>query len=110
MSGIGRVAPQRKVFTATGAGDIIEIGDAAQRYALQVVGDPVPADAWTVDLEGSLDGKNFDTILTHTTGTGDGKLWFSGNQIFPALFVRANVRQLTLGSADKITVWILCTP
>ena len=110
MSDFARIAPQRQEFTTTGAGAIVELGDAARRYSLQVVGDTVSATAWSVDLEGSLDGVNFDTILTHTTGTGNGKIWFSGNQQFPALFMRAKVNSLTLGSAVKLIVWILGTP
>lgn len=110
MSDFARIAPQRQEFTATGVGAVVELGDAARRYSLQVIGDPVAATAWSVDLEGSLDGVHFDTILTHTTGTGDGKIWWSGNQQFPALFMRAKVNTLTLGSASKLIVWILGAP
>ena len=106
---IDRIAPQRQEFTATGEGSIIELGGACQNFALQVVGDPVAATAWGVDLEGSLDGVNFDTLLTHATGTGDGKIWFSGNQVYPVMFLRSKVTSLTLGSAAKIIVWIMGT-
>ena len=104
-----RIAPQRYEFTTTGAGRVIELGDAGGNYALQVIGDPVAATAWGVDIEGSLDGEHFGALLTHTTGTGNGQLWFNGNQVYPVLFIRPKVNTLTLGSAEKLIVWIVAT-
>lgn len=106
---IDRYAPQRQLFTEAGVGSVIELGGAAQNFALQVAGRDGAADAWGVDLEGSLDGIHYDTLLTHTTGTGDGKMWFSGNQVYPVLFVRPNVKSLTLGAAGALVVWVMAT-
>lgn len=102
-----RIVPQRQEFTATGAGTPIEIGDASRSYSLQVVCEPVTATSWSVDLEVSLDGVNFQAVLTHTTGSGDGGIETSGGVFAPCLFIRSNVKSLVLGSSLKIAVYIL---
>lgn len=74
-------------------------------YALQVTGQDVAASAWSVALEGSLDGLTYTEILRHVTGDGDGVVKVSTSPvIFPAFFIRARVISRTLGSAGKIRV------
>ena len=102
-------SPQVDSFVAIGIGNVYERADKNifKRYSIQVAGDAVAATAWSVDLEGSLNGVNFDTILTHTTGTGDGKVMYSGAEVYPAKYIRSNLASLTLGSATKLKVYIL---
>ena len=76
-------------------------------WTLQVVGNAVSATSWTVALEGSLDGINFNEILKHTTLTGDMQNLFSGTTLFLAMYYRINVIALVLGPATSITVSVL---
>ena len=95
-------------FTTTGIGSVIN--KTAKSFALQVKGTPAAADSWIVDLEGSLDGINFDAILTHSTGTGDGKIEFSGSMNFPVIAYRFNIRGFSPGAADSINVTVTGSP
>ena len=95
-------------FTSTGTSEIVHLG--SQHFAMQVSGDPVAADAWSVVLEGGLDGVNFNEILTHITGSGDGKLEFTGGIFMPVVYYRCRVLALTLGSATKINVSLVGAP
>ena len=106
-----RISPQRDAFTAAGSGTAIEVGAAVQNFSLQVVGDEVAATAWDVALEGSLDGVNFEPLLTHVSGTNsNGAIVFNGNQVYPVMFIRSKVNSVTLGSATRILVYILGMP
>lgn len=96
-------------FTSSGTGTIEGSSVAVKSYSIQVKGTGAAATAWDVDLEGSLDGVNFTQILNHTTTTGDGKILFSGSNIYPAYYIRPKVNSLTLGSASNIVVEILGT-
>lgn len=93
-------------FTATGKGTIVAVTDApTSQYAIQVKGVAVGATSWTVLLEGSLDGVNFTTILTHNAT--DGSTVVSGSTLSPYLYFRSNCTALSLGSATSINVTIL---
>ena len=94
-------------FTAIATGDAIETPSPVKSFAIQVVGVQVAATSWTVLLEGSLDGINFDTILTHTTTTGNAKIVWSGTNLFPSKFFRTRVTAVALGSAASIRVFTL---
>lgn len=76
-------------------------------HALQVVGQGAAATAWTVDLEVSLDGSTWSSVLAHVTATGDAVIVFGSG---PAPLVRVNVSALTLGGASAILVNVLSLP
>jgi hypothetical protein len=92
-------------FIAIGSGVITE--RETKYFSLQVVGNPVSATSWNVILEGSLDGVNFDTIMSHDTAIGNGKILFSGSVIFPILYYRCRIDALVLGPASEINVFIM---
>ena len=94
-------------FTAAGNGTILGLDYACKYYSIQVTGTGATPTAWSVVLEGSLEGTNFTTILTHTDTTGNGKVLFSGTTVYPSLYFRSRVVSLTLGSATNIIVKIL---
>ena len=92
----------------TGPSASVDISDSPMvTWTLQVVGVPVSASAWTVVLEGSVDGVNFSEILKHTTLTGDKQNLFSGTTLFLAKYYRINVTALTLGPATSISVSVI---
>jgi len=107
---IERISPQRDTYTSTGTGTAIEVGGAVQNFSLQVAGDEVAATAWSVNLEGSLDGIHFEPLLTHTESHGNGTVIFNGNQVYPVMFIRSKTTTLTLGSATRLIVHILGMP
>jgi len=99
---------QQSTFTAPGSSVTISSTRTLKNFAIQVSGVGSTPNNWEVVLEGSLDGLNFDTILTHDKGTvGDGKIMFNGNQVFPVRKIRARVISLDLGSATSIKVSII---
>lgn len=79
-------------------------------FSIQVV--PTGAvTSWNVVLEGSLNGVNFDTILTHTNvSPGSGKLVVSGTAQFPVLYFRSRCTALALGAGTDIVVNVLGVP
>ena len=79
----------------------------AELFGIQVKGTGAAPTTWNVVLEGSLDGTNFSTILTHTNVTGDGAVVWSGSLFSPSLFFRSRVSALNLGSATDIVVTII---
>jgi hypothetical protein len=81
-------------------------GGFFNRYAIQVKGEGAAATTWSVTLEGSLDGKNWTTLATHSAT--DGSTVFAIDK--PCLAVRATVGTLTLGSATAIDVYLLAAP
>ena len=94
-------------YTASGNGATLNAADAiASSYSIQVVGTGAAATAWNIVLEGSLDGTNFSTMLTHTETTGNGAVLFAGANLYPSLFFRSRCVSLTLGSATDIVVYI----
>lgn len=75
-------------------------------HTLQVKGTGAAPTAWSVTLEGSLDGTNWTTLMTHTAA--DGSSQFADS--LPVTYVRVNVVSLTLGGATDITVSFLSIP
>lgn len=95
-------------FSATGEGATLDMSLAPVNiYAIQVTvpsGTPV---SWTVNLEISLDGSTWETVLTHTKLLNS----FSINSLTgnprPANFMRFNVTALNKGSSPNITAYAL---
>lgn len=98
-TGITAPAAQTKVGSPGGA--------PFATYAISVKGTGAAPTSWTVLLEGSLDGVNWTTILTHNATDGS-ILWDTAGK--PTVFVRANVTALTLGPATDITVVVVAVP
>lgn len=91
-----------------GASAVIDVSvSPLVTWTLQVSGDPVAATAWTVALEGSVDGISFTEILRHTTAEGDRESIFSGTTLFLASYYRINVIALTLGGATALDVHVV---
>lgn len=109
--GGGRVnAFFEETVTATGAGSSIDVRQfGLQNFGIQIKGTGAAATSWSVRIEGSIDGNNFDTVLTHNTTVGDGKIVWTGASRFPCRYVRINTTELTLGSATNIKVFIFST-
>lgn len=80
-------------------------------YSIQVKGVGAAASAWNISIDGSLDGTNFYTILSHTnTGASDGAVvTSSASAAMPMLYIRAKINSVTLGSATGLTVKVLAT-
>lgn len=96
---------QSASYTTTGAGTTVDVHlFPFENFGVQVVGVGATPTSWTVNLEGSLDGTNFTTILTHDTEIGDKNVIWLGANRSPVLYFRVNVASLTLGSATSITV------
>lgn len=91
------------VFTTIGV-SAIRLAPA-KSFSMQVKGIGAIPQAWTVVLEGSLDGLFFTTLMQHTKTDGDGKIV---DLVPPTLvrFTRIRVASLNLGAASNIKVVI----
>lgn len=102
-------APQTRsdTYTATGAGTAIDATATGQKhFALQVT-ETGTVSAWTVTLEGSLDGTTYTTLLTHTkAGDGSG-VTITQPQPLPMRYFRSNCTALTLGGGTNVVARIL---
>lgn len=90
-----KIAEQAHQFSATGTHTVVDMSTGPMSsFGLQAkLGAAVTA--WTLLLEGTIDGTNWDTILTHTNVTpGDGKMiWTTVPK--PCKKVRLNLSSLT---------------
>src|SRR5688572_22784716 len=106
------VASRSDTFTGTGSGT--SFGVAAQgldKFSVQVKGTGAAPTSWTVNLQISLNGSQWTTILVHNNvDSVDGGMMVSGANRYPALFFRSNVSALVLGSATNIIVTICGRP
>ena len=76
-------------------------------FSIQVIAVGGVITAWTVNVQVSLDGTTFTTILSHGTADGDSVTKFTGASMYPARYFKANVTTLTLDTATGATVNIL---
>lgn len=105
---VPEISSRSDTYTAAANGTTVNISTHSRQYfAIQVKGTGAAATAWEVVLEGSLDGTNFTTILTHKNTTqADGEvLWLT----VPAmcLYFRSRCVSITLGGATNVIATIL---
>ena len=90
-------------FTTAGgaaAGDTTRLtASPCRSFALQVVSDGVTA--WTVLLQGSVDGTNWVTLATHAHTDGSGAILWTTDK--PVPYVRANVTTITGGTSLAVS-------
>lgn len=105
-------ASNQDTFTTTGNGALVDVSaQSMSRFGIQVKGTGATPTSWTVVLEGSLNGTDFSTLLTHTNITpGHGLILHSGAMVLPVLYFRARCSALSLGSATNIVVTIVGIP
>lgn len=105
-------ATRSDTYTTTANGTQVDVSTRPSRaFGLQVKGTGVAAASWTVVLEGSLDGTNYTTVLTHQSGTNsDGAVAWSSAVLTPCLYFRSRCTALSLGSATNIVATILGVP
>jgi hypothetical protein len=98
-------------FTASGVGATRDCSaQGMSRFALQTK-QTGTVNSWTIDLQVSLDGTNWVTLISHTkAGDGDGAIIYSGPNLYPALYFRANCSALSLGAGTNVVVTILGLP
>lgn len=93
-------------FTEAGDGEPINVTHRpAKDFAIQVKGTGNSATLWDVVIEGSLNGTQYQNIVSHTTSDGDGVVKWQTSR--PVIFFRGRVIALTLGLATNIKVNIL---
>lgn len=98
---------QVDTFTGTGTGTTIDVSKSPVN-SFTISATPTGAVvSWTVVLEGSIDGVNFTTILTHTNLVGANISVFSGSTLYPSLYFRTRCTALVLGLGTNIIVTTL---
>jgi hypothetical protein len=79
-------------------------GTPCRSFALQLTGTTGTATAWSVVLEGSLDGTTFTTIITHVSGTNANGATVVGLSNGPWLYLRTRLVSVTLSPATALVV------
>lgn len=103
-----KIAEALANFTAIAIGTVIDMSTGPmQNFAVQVDA-PVGVTAWTVLLEGTVNGTKWDTVLTHTNASpGDGKIvWTTAPK--PVKKVRLNCTAYT--GTGTLVAGLLGTP
>jgi hypothetical protein len=104
----GAFSTRSDTYTAAANGVTVDVTTTPTKfYSVQVKGTGAVATAWSIVLEGSLDGTNFDTILAHDENIGDGKIMFGSASPSPCRYFRSRCVSITLGGATNIVVTIL---
>lgn len=93
--------------TSNGAAYIPASAAPFATYGIAVKGVGGTLTSWTVTLDGSLDGANWTTLITHNATDGSTSWETTGK---PCLFIRVNVSALSLGTATSITVVVVAVP
>lgn len=97
---------QQDTYAATGTGTVVNCSNQPVKdFSIEVKGTGAAATSWTVALEGSNDGMNWTTIVSHSNTDGDGVTKALAN--FPVLYFRSHCTALSLGSATNIVVTTL---
>jgi hypothetical protein len=97
-----------ETYDATGTGAVTDVSQRPMRnFSVLVVGTDAAATAWTVIIDGSLDGTVYSEIMEHNTVIGDGENLYSGTTLFPCRYFRTRCTSLTLGAATDIVVTVL---
>lgn len=99
------------VYTETGSGTIANVfNNPARSFSVTVAPGGIIS-SWIVTVEGSLDGINWTSILTHTNITpGLDVILFSATNLSPVLYFRTHCSVLTLGIGTNISVTCLGIP
>lgn len=126
--GLARISPRRAIhttgecqgrsdtFTTTASGTAIDLGAGTsyKYFSLQVV-QTGTVTSWTVVLEGSLNGTNYSTILTHTNAApGSGGIvpavTAAAFTPFPVRYFRTRCSAITLGAGTNVIATCLGSP
>lgn len=99
-------------YTGTGNGTTVDVStQGVSRYAVQVKGTGAAPTSWTVHVDVSVDGTNFQSLYTHTNSDpGDGGVKWGPVGHYPALYFRTRCSALVLGSATNIVVTVVALP
>jgi hypothetical protein len=95
-------------FTVAANGTAVDVSEVpCNLFAIQVKGTTATPTAWSVVLEGSLNGTQYTTILTHTsTEHSDGAtIWKLDGP--PIKYFRSRLVSITLGSATNVIATII---
>jgi hypothetical protein len=94
-------------YTGTGSGTAIDVSSVpCSRMGIQVKGTGAAPTSWTVLLEGSINGTDYDTLATHDTAEGDGGILFVPLPA-PVKKFRSRCSALSLGGATNIVASII---
>lgn len=104
-------ASRSDTFTTAANGTTVDVSAQGMcKFSLQVK-QTGTVTSWTVVLEGSLDGTNFQTILTHTKANNlDGGIIGLGSSASPYLYFRSRCAAISLGGGTNIVVTIVGKP
>ena len=99
-------ATASQTFTGTGASSSTDLTKKPLKYYTIQVTETGTVTSWTVELQVSLNGSNWTTVMNHQRAVeGNGANKFSGGgNVSSALFMRVNVSALTLGAGTNIVV------
>lgn len=99
------VISQLDSYTIVASGTKVTLaGGSGRAFSLQVASVGTTATAWSVILEGSLNGTTYTSIATHISGTNADGVTVTALTNGPWLFVRSRLVSVTLTPATSLTV------
>lgn len=98
---------RQDTFTAAGNGTTVDVSTKPLKSFAITGAQTGTVTSWTLILEGSLDGTNFTTMVTHTNVIGNNVIVFSGANLYPVMYIRVRCSAIVLGVGTSVTSTIL---
>lgn len=95
-------------FTGAANGVAVDVSSIpCDHFTLQLTGTGATPSAWSVVLEGSLDGTTYTTLVTHQNGIETNGQTKTFSIAAPVKYFRSRCVSVTLGGASNLVVQIL---
>lgn len=95
-------------FSAAAVAETYVLRQPCSKFSVMVKGQAAAATAWSLDLQGSIDGANWQQLINHATADVDGVTKFVTDR--PVTHIRLNLASVTLGTATNLIVAALAMP
>ena len=93
------------ISTGDVAGSTIAFERPLKTFSFEVKCLTAVATAWSVTLQGQIDGTNYTVLITHANTDGDGKILFTVDK--PVLGIKINLGSITAGSCTGFNYTVL---
>jgi len=106
LSLTGSFVTQTHSLAAAGTSIPLTLVKPTNNYSFQVGGVADTLDVWHAELQGSVDGVNYSTLIKHTVlvDTDNVVLWTADK---PVIFLRSKMIMITLGGATGAKMHLL---
>lgn len=97
-----------EIFTTAATGSTVQVsGSASMKYFSLSVRSTGVVLAWSIILEGSLDGVNFSAVAKHTNLLGSGATIFPGVNVTNCTYFRMRCESIVLGLGTNVIATVI---